>query len=185
MQQLIDIFAALKDTGITEDQFMCAGGFPRDIHHGVQPKDIDIVVLGGTEHCGDVFDAMLRLGYHMTDDSAPSDNSSDASTRWAYIAQYARRGMEGLVGLEVDILFAHEKYKSLQEVVQDFDYNINMAAIFFPNRAIAGPLYFVQGTGHERVLRQTRHAHICPERAEHIREKARALGWTIPEEAQA
>lgn len=177
-----DLFKALLSAGLPAQIFCISGGFARDLHHGVTPNDVDIVIAPSNAifmHSWDwdrIDTAMNAIGYYR-DNAEFCDYSGPVTDRWQDIVQYSHA--EDDVP-DVDFLVSSTLDANVLEIVQSNDYNINHYAILCANRFgdTVGPIY----VGHTPagVLRQTRASSVTEERAKHIRDIADRLHWTIP-----
>lgn len=150
-------------------QFAIAGGYARDAAHGVMPADIDVVVVGAVDP-NQVIHYMKAGGYALSEATAcQSEGVHD--DRWAYILQFDCPGK-----LDVDVLISARNEDVIACVLNN-DYNINHY-IIGPH---GEPVYL--GAQHG-ILRQTRNHSVTPERAAHIEQKARDLGWVVPVTAE-
>lgn len=174
-KQIHDLLQALSRV-LPSTDFGIAGGCARDLFHGREPRDIDIVIVANNLS---VWETMAKLGYVMEHDGAPSESDSDdVSSRWVLIEKYTSTEYE----LPVDILYAAE-HDSIPKIIGDFDFNINQACILWLHQAVFGPVYMGVGEhgwycGAERKLIELPGRHISDERRAHIHDVARRYGWS-------
>lgn len=180
LEQIRQLLDCARENGVPATHVFAAGGCARDLHHGVAPHDIDIVVIDGEQYADRIFTALEDLGYECTDDNGTDDPSGgpDAASRWLRVTQYSRQD-----SLDVDVLFAHPRYSGIEDVLSDFDFNINQAIIGHVNGAIIGPLYM--NTDGSTALRKLRDAQVSDERQRHIEQVALNLGWVVIDDSVA
>lgn len=93
------------------------GGYPRDLHHGVEPKDLDIIIYN-TDYIskGQLRDIMEELAPNLI---TSHEASMCGSPRLIKVITY------NIEGTTVDLIFWNGIYDTLQKVVDNFDFNIN------------------------------------------------------------
>lgn len=183
-----ELFKALLEAGLSSSAFCISGGFARDLHHGIAPNDVDIVIVPGVtggfrpevwmdQHDWSRIDAAMRRLAYVRDTAEFCDSSGPTTERWQDIVQYSHPNPDIP---DVDFLVSAKASVNVLEVVQSNDFNINHYAILCANSLgdPVGPIY----VGHTPagVLRQTRDSAVTEERAKHIRDIADRLHWTIP-----
>ena len=162
------------------------GGAVRDTYfkqEGKHPNDYDIAVWDDVISAGLIESAMENAGYVLdrTDVSGEYDsecNSGDDLEKYYWISQYSHP----IYG-DVDVLSFAGRTKTLQEVLDQFDFNINQFAVQFDDIEISEvqTAYYggAQSLACELLLRLPGST-ANRERTDHIIEIAESVGWTVP-----
>lgn len=115
------IMALASEFGLTA---VIAGGYPRDLAFNRQPKDLDICVYNTTKKAWDefvrqmyVYDLVQELYEHI---SAPSRTEDDR----VYEVIQAKGN--------IDIILWEDRFESMEDVLNNFDFNINQWILSFP-----------------------------------------------------
>lgn len=181
------LIGALIAWGIDPAYMAVGGGFARDTHHGVEPNDLDIVVVGGVDPDLDL-GAYLPPGWEITQqDVQYPESGQDFEARLEIVIQLRWAGVrEFLLGtlefgpaptLEADILVATPHYKSVNQHITDNDFNLNHYRIDSLGFLNDQPPYFV-GVD-EGTLVQCRTAQVLPERHNRMVDLAKEYGWSV------
>jgi len=147
-----------------------AGGWCRDVNQQQKPKDIDIIVsnwdyISKGQH--DELDVFVK-DYLETDHTKTTDDD-------AYEGGRLKRVLTLKGG--IDIIFWSPEYKTVEDVVDAFDFNINQFML-----STMGEIVFMgenKGVLHVTVDRLTE---LSMARLDKMRGKATDLGWDISEE---
>lgn len=146
-----------------------AGGYARDLAHGREPKDIDVVMVGFSKEGIDKVCDRLMWYYTITTFWARDDEDR------LHCVVKVKVG-----GGTVDLLFWRaEKYKTVYQVLRDFDANINQYVI---NQA-GNPMYV--GESPEKVLVLVRDEELRQSRKTKVSSLCSDLGWEMPEGASS
>ena len=140
---------ALKDI-----KHIIAGGFARDINHGKQPRDLDIIAVGATvEELDKILDPYLDLNK-----VAPDLNYE---TCGRIIEVWALKG-------NIDVILYDAS--TLREAIAMFDYNINQYV------CVGSQIeYWGENEGTLVRLREDLH----PERIDKMEKIAKSLNWAV------
>lgn len=145
--------------------YLIAGGYARDMAHGVEPKDLDIMVTGDSF---DFHKLCKQLPY--TEKFATGDSGFEGSD------DYADPFVVGVlkIGSNVDIVMWSDTMFGSPECVvrQGFDFNINQYVL----DDISEPPRFVGNDQGDlaRLLEE-----LTPERVSKVTKIARKLGWQV------
>lgn len=141
--------------------YIIAGGYARDVAHGVEPKDLDIMVTGCSP---DFYRLCKQLPYTEKFATGDSDDGYDDPCIVGVLK----------IGSNVDIvMWSGTIFESLECVVrQGFDFNINQYVL----DDISEPPRFVGNSkGYlVRLLEELRHDRILK-----VTEIAKNLGWQV------
>lgn len=155
--------------------FAVLGGYPRDIHFGRTPKDLDICVYNYTPHdiADNKFTAMLggwlyqnkiTVVRHYSESCASASGDSRVHMVWT-------------LSCGVDIIFWNAKTKT--EVLQNFDFNINQ----FELDTITGEAIDRRSNSDNKELMMLRdlfqYNDNPEERIIHVMQIAKEVGWDI------
>jgi len=137
-----------------------AGGYARDVYHGQQAKDIDVVVLltGENRHVG----VRMEL-YHTLKPDATFDEYHGHEQDTPEFVACAKVG-------NVDVLFYD--CATIIDVVACFDCNLNGYVITLDRSIFIG-----EDEGFFKVIPRERHT--SAERITYMRDKARSFGWSV------
>lgn len=156
-----------------------AGGYARDLHFGVEPKDVDFFVRYSEKTVNEVLDRLkqLKLPYHDCIDDLEEDEESyptsedDKEVRISRVIK---------VGDFVDIIFVNH---TLGKVTDNFDFNINQ----FELGMMDDPIY--TGKPHNTVLQIITDSNLYKTeevlskgRITKIVKKADTYGWVCSQE---
>ena len=145
------------------------GGYARDIHHGKEPKDLDIIIYN-TDYISN--GTMSDLREHFKDLVSKDHSKKPSSCSSGRIREVITLEVDGM---QVDLIFWHPRFKTVDDVVNNFDYNINQYH-FDPSNHVTVFLGENEGV----VTRITKEP-LKPERNLRIAEIAVGMGWELPE----
>lgn len=171
-----------------------AGGCVRDQLNGLEPKDIDLVVIGaipcdheagerGTESV--LYDLITYHGYeqveHFNRDMADSyaTRFPGDEDRFDAIVKYQPRYLIGDdtpgEGLPLDVLFYNERYKTVADIAASHDHSINQFAAWIDDAGELQWKYFgdVDGWGFCMQIRNG----VTEERRVRVGEICSSIGW--------
>ena len=146
------------------------GGFPRDLHFGVEPKDFDIAVYGTlpgkiVELANELRGLGLMVEEHI---NKPSMGNSDIRL----IAVF------GVIN-GIDIICWETRYRTWHDVVSNFDFNVNMFVLQDVGDGNYATNYVGDNYG---VLKFQRTNTIDDLRLAKIQAKARDFHWEVDED---
>lgn len=148
-----------------------AGGWCRDVTHYKEPKDIDIIVAD--------WDYISKGQLRELDDFTRKNLSTDHSN-----SDYTYRGgrIEKVLTLKdgIDIIFWSAKYKTVFDIVKDFDFNINQYIL-----SRDGDIKFLGCNKGTLQITVAKLRELSVPRAIKIRGKAEDIGWDISEEVHS
>lgn len=146
------------------------GGFPRDLHFGVEPKDFDIAVYGTTPYKIVDLANELRKQDLMVEEHINKPSMSAGDTR--LIAVFG-------VADGIDIICWEEHYRTWYDVVSNFDFNLNMFVLQHVGLGRYNTNYVGDDYG---VLKFQRTNTIDDLRLAKIQAKARDFHWEVDED---
>ena len=153
-----------------------AGGYPRDLHFGVEPKDVDFFVRYNEKTVNEILSRLkqLNLPHHdciddiEDEEGYPSDETEDRISRVIKVGEY------------IDIIFVNH---ALTKVTDNFDFNINQ----FELGMMDDPVF--TGKTHNNVLQvvtdtslYNKKEELSSDRISKIVKKADSLGWVCSQE---
>ena len=153
-----------------------AGGYPRDLHFGVEPKDVDFFVRYNEKTVNEILSRLkqLNLPHHdciddiEDEEGYPSDETEDRISRVIKVGEY------------IDIIFVNH---ALTKVTDNFDFNINQ----FELGMMDDPVF--TGKTHNNVLQvvtdtsfYNKKEELSSARIAKIVKKADSLGWVCSQE---
>lgn len=148
-------------------EWIILGGYPRDLHHGVEPKDLDIIIYN-TDYIskGLLRDIESEL-YPLTFKEHEASNLGD--NRVMKVLTYK---IEDTV---VDLIFWNGKFKTPESVINNFDYNINQYHLD-PRNMVTTFLGENEG-----IVTKVGNQYINFDRRFVIAQRANNLGWKLPD----
>lgn len=155
------------------DNCMIAGGYARDLKFSRPARDMDIIVYGTPAYYATVVPLMRYL-----QNAGLLDEESTSECYDEYEALSYR-----LLGVlkttcNVDIIFWGDDYKTEQDVIDTFDYNINQ---FVLRTSLDGTMPTAEYLGKNYgALQQVRDDGITAKRKKHVEDIAWEAGWRIP-----
>ena len=160
----------------TEDVYaMLAGGCIRDLMHGVEPKDYDLIVWGvGPNAFGQIIQSLERLGFSTV--QCHCADYEDMHQRVVYVQE-----MQDAQGVELDVIVYAKHYDTAEQCLTAFDFNINAFGQWLrvgPDGSFDYEAYYAHAPETRGVLVQTRD--VEQQRGAKVVKKARELGWDVP-----
>jgi len=160
VQQLLQLLDNMK-VG-----YVIAGGYPRDIHHGVKPNDLDIFLLAPDQRQIDAVYLWGEVNGTVLNDGEYEADFSDF---------LSFKVLSDPKELKVNIILT--RYTWPEQVWYNFDYNINQY-VLKPVIDCDGVKWVSQFVGtHEKELTDLNPCNV--ERQMKMYEKAKQLGWTF------
>lgn len=149
-----DLFIKLMEhSGIA---FIVAGGYPRDLYVGKEPKDLDIFVVD--------MNAVERMLYSVNITYVPCPYYSDDENDYR-IKRVIKIG-------NIDIIECNERCENpINQVLDYFDFNINQFVLINGIPTFVGENY---GT-----LERCSDVELPEQRINHIKNKAIERGWDV------
>lgn len=137
------VLGLLRDDGYAA---YVVGGAARDLHHGREPKDYDILILAEAEiedvievllERDDIISAMVAFGDGAS--MAPAEEAPRAHSRLDWVLKLA------VSGVDIDVLKYTDDFETPQEAVENFDLSLNMAWVDLNGRIQLHPEYPARG----------------------------------------
>ena len=114
------ILALAAEYNIT---LVVAGGYPRDLAFGREPKDLDICVYNTTEKAWYEFlDQLCKYDLVLEEYSEADSVSSTGDDRVSYVIK---------VKGNIDIILWNDSFESMESVINNFDFNVNQWILGF------------------------------------------------------
>lgn len=165
-----------------------AGGCVRDQMNALEPKDIDICIIGarpntperqGTE--SDIYELLTNYGYELDEIFSDDDAESYAKRfpgdedRFDTICKYRSEDLDFNGHYPLDVLFYNERYKTVADITASHDHTINQFAAWIDEAGElqAGYLGDVEGWGFCQQIRNG----ITDERRARVVEICKTIGW--------
>jgi hypothetical protein len=188
MKQIAQLFGSMVAMGFDTSNFAVVGGCLRDrmLDPLAAPKDIDVCIV---QHARGVFnEVMLPAGWYV-DAEFDSDYGGEAKSedfdkrienvlklRWL---DPEAKPFDAQLPLQVDLIFAKERFGSVFKFVREFDFNLNqwmLPALAIICQADFHPVF----VGDERgKLLETRGTEVDPHRRARMIRLAHQYGWDI------
>ncbi|NQZ74622.1 MAG: hypothetical protein HRT61_00670 [Ekhidna sp.] len=147
-----------------------AGGYPRDLHFGRTPKDLDIIVCGNTEYID-------WLGFRLDlDECGLLVNAFDESEAPSASGDPRVREVMKIQG-NIDIVLWNAPFMDITNVLGNFDFNINQ----FIMLGDTSPMYLPSNSADFGTLTVLDGAIIPAERYEKNIKLANELNWDTKE----
>lgn len=179
-QALACLLGGFVAQGMQLSDMAIVGGYARDLAHGAEPKDIDVVVVNciATGLLVNNVGAGWKLEHVYSDDADYTGEGVDYDRRLKAVLKFKHIYDDVL---PVDVLVPLPEFDTVYGFVQKFDYNLNQYVI--PGSQVVlgspGPLFIGKNEGE---LQQLRDSQVTEERAQRMRAKAEAFGWLVPQE---
>jgi len=167
-----------------------AGGCVRDQLNAMEPKDIDLVVIGaipadieagerGTDQ--HLFDMLQDYGYDMLEHYSKNMADSYATRfpgdedRFDLILKFRPDDLDACGHYPLDVLFYNERYKTVADIAASHDHSINQFAAWIDEDGKLQWKYFgdVEGWGFCMQIRNG----VTEERRVRVGEICSAIGW--------
>ena len=161
IENATEVLSALGRAALPH-QFCIAGGFARDLFHGVATRDIDVVIVG-YPNMGAIEHALKQVGYILTRRDG-DDGVSGGDAVWTAVHQF-----EHPFKLSIDLLFSAQE--TVLDAIDTFDCNLNQ--FMLRNGA---PIYL----GGSNAVLNFMGKSVSDDRRAYIADKARNLGWVVP-----
>lgn len=176
-----------KHPGVT---LALAGGCVRDQLNALEPKDIDLVVIGAAPHDpesglisveGELYDLITEFGYeqveHYNKDMADSyaKRFPGEEDRFDAIVKYQPYDPDVCGHYDLDVLFYNERYKTIADIAGSHDHSINQFAAWIDEAGELQWKYFGDVTGWGFCM-QIRTG-ITDERRVRVGEICADIGW--------
>lgn len=161
------------------------GGAVRDTYFKrKEPSDYDIAVWGDMFAANTVEVALEAAGYELARMDIASEYDLEANpggddlSKYYWISQFSHP-----VYSDVDVLSFGGRTKTLEDVLNQFDFNINQFAVQFDDISISEvQTAYYGGTTSlaAEILLRLPMSTANRERTDHIIEIAESVGWTVP-----
>lgn len=175
LQNIEKVLTYLENNNI---EFVIAGGFPRDLAHGVRPKDIDIFVLGLEGGGDDILTksgGLVELLKTMEGKNKPCSGEGNPNILSVMGVEVGERGSE----LGMDVIWMKDKIKTSAHLLATFDYNINQYVLEKDsNGDYSVPVF--KGVGEKSLMIVDRGNKPKRDRKIKILQKANDFGWELP-----
>jgi len=146
-----------------------AGGYPRDIAQGREPRDLDIACFGFADD-DKAAEVQSGLGNFLMGIGAYKDETLGHAYRDSRITGVL------MTAVEIDIIFWNAEHQTIQDVVGAFDYNLNQYVMF---KGLHGdPSIQFLGSNHG-TLEQVRGSDVSDERAAKMEAVAKDARWVV------
>lgn len=166
-----ELIKLLKSHGA---KFSILGGYPRDLANGVKPKDLDICVydigqLGVSRVIADIVSGFDVEDY---DSFGTVEDTNYGSEHIEHVTKvFTPQG-------EIDVIFYTEDFTCVEQVLMNFDYNMNMYSMtmYYPFATA------FHGAGEGVFLRNNNSVAgniVSADRVYRMKKKAKAMGWSF------
>ncbi len=153
--------------------YIIAGGYPRDISLGVEPKDMDIAIYNYTDEALNKLRNFLEL-HKMLGTVYTNSSMSDRDPRIDCVITTNEE-------YDLDFIVWNEVYDSYDKILDNFDVNLNQ---FILQKMIVGdgyvPIFVGNDFGTLVELRGDVVTTATEERRYKMQQKALSFGWNVP-----
>ena len=168
--ETVALLELLAELGL---EYVIAGGYPRDLYYGLEPRDMDICIFGvGSAEkniaINQMYDVLSKsnqmLSSIQVDDEDYPHDRIDAVFKTTY---------------DVDVIIYKDSFESAQSVLDSFDFNINQFVLYklaYRDKYTEMMWPFMEKHG---KLIQLREESISPERKAKMVLKAKQCNWSI------
>jgi len=168
-KQVLDLLCFMKDLGF---DFEVLGGYPRDLHFGRIPRDMDICCWNCKPDTVIWRDKFMKLHSYLKDVGIYKDEFAVNSE---YPSDRIFGGLRTTV--DVDIIFWMENFTSAEAILGWFDYNINQFRLVRDEDTgiVAGKPW--EGLMKFGQLQQLRESELSDVRIRNTHKLARDVDW--------
>lgn len=168
-QRVKNLLSYMNDLGF---DFEVLGGYPRDLHFGRTPRDMDVCCFNNKPDTVLWNSRFIKLKSYLVDNDL---YKSDFSVNSDYPSDRIYGGIRTVV--DVDIIFWLENFTSAEEILGWFDYNINQFRLVRDEDTgvVVGQPW--EGMFNYGRLKQLRESELTDVRIKNTLKLAKEVGW--------